>query len=81
MPEHEIAARFVTALGAAADQIAADATSLLSINIEMLTAGESGEIATTLTRKTKTLVFQQATLTAPNGAPIATASSIHRLKR
>lgn len=79
MPEHEIAARFVRALGAAADQVVADATTLVSIHIELLAPGADGRIVTRLTRKTKTLVFQDAELIATGGARIATAASVHKI--
>lgn len=79
MTEHEIAATLVIALGAHADQVMADATSLVSVTIEMLAPGEPGTTRTTLTRKTRTLAFINAEYVNGAGVRIATAASVHKI--
>lgn len=79
MSEGHVAAALVTALGAHADQVMGDATSLVSITIDVLGPAAPGDATTTLTRKTRTLVFLSAEFVTDTGARVATASSVHKV--
>ena len=74
-----IAARLINALESAADREAAAKTALVSVTIDMLTAADAGQIATTLVRKTRTLVFMHAEFVSDAGVRIANATSVHKL--
>jgi|CXWL01.1.fsa_nt_gi transketolase len=79
MTNSEIAARLTEALETAASREAGAPTALVSVEIAMAARAAPGEIATTLARKTRTLVFMSADLTSEAGARIATAASVHKV--
>lgn len=78
MTDSAIAARLVNALEAAADQAAGAKTALVSFTVEMLTRADAGAIETSVTRKTRTLVFMSAEFVSDTGARVAAASSVHK---
>ncbi len=64
------------------DRLEADAgsdTTLVSMELIILTPAEPGSIETRVARRTKTLLFQHADLLDAQGYRIASASSVHRL--
>lgn len=79
MTNSELAARLTDALEAAASSETGAKSALVSVEITMAAPAAPGEIATTLARKTKTLLFMNAELTSEAGARIATAASVHRI--
>jgi hypothetical protein len=79
MTDSAIAARLINALEAAADREAGQSTQLVSVTIDMITRADAGSVQTSLTRKTKSLVFMGAEFVTESGARIATASSVHKL--
>lgn len=79
MTDSAIAARIVNALEAAADREAGAKTALVSVTIDMLTNADAGAITTTLTRKTRTLVFMSAEFRTDSGERIATVASVHKV--
>lgn len=78
MSAAEITSRLVAALDAAADREADAKTALVSVTIDLLAQPGDGAIETTLTRKTRTLVFLSAEFKS-GGARIAAASSVHKI--
>ena len=76
----DIAQRLVTALEGAALRESGAAAPLVSVNIDVLTHGSAGAVETEVLRKTRTLLFLRATLADGAGAPLATASSVHKLE-
>jgi hypothetical protein len=79
MTDSAIAARIVNALESAADREAGQKTQLVSVTIDMITRADAGNVSTSLTRKTKSLVFMGAEFVTEAGARIATANSVHKL--
>jgi hypothetical protein len=79
MTDSAIAARLMNALEAAADREAGGRTELVSFTVDMLARADAGTIETSVSRKTKTLVFLSAEFRSDSGGRIATASSVHKL--
>lgn len=79
MTDSAIAARIVNALEAAADREAGQKTQLVSVTIDMITRADAGSVSTSLTRRTKSLIFMGAEFVTEAGARIATANSVHKL--
>jgi hypothetical protein len=79
MTDSAIAARIVNALEAAADREAGAKTALVSFTIDMLARADAGSVSTSLTRKTKSLIFMGAEFVTEAGVRIATANSVHKL--
>lgn len=79
MTDSAIAVRIINALEAAADREAGVKTALVSVGIEMLARADAGSVEVSLTRKTRTLIFQRADFKTDAGALIASASSVHKL--
>lgn len=79
MTDSAIAARIINALEAAADREAGAKTALVSVTIEMLTRADAGSVETRVQRKTRTLLFMGAEFKTDGGAPIANASSVHKI--
>ena len=80
MSESEIAAQLVAALTNIAKQAAGAEAPLLSMTMEVVGEGAPANVTATISRKTRTLVFAIAEAKAADGAPIATASSVHQIK-
>lgn len=81
MSESEIAAQLVAALTNIAKQAAGAEAPLLSMTMEVVVGqGAPANVTATISRKTRTLVFAIAEANAADGAPIATASSVHQIK-
>ena len=78
MSEADIAAQFVTALTRAADEAAGAKTALVTVNVEMIAEG-AGQPRTSVTRKTRTMVFLSAEITDASGKRVAIAGSVHRI--
>jgi hypothetical protein len=74
-----IAARIVNALEAAADREVGAATALVSVTLDMLKRADAGAITTSVTRKTRTLVFKTAEFRTDSGERIVSASSVHKI--
>ena len=79
MTDSAIAVRIINALESAADREAGVKTALVSVSIEMLARADAGSVEVSLTRKTRTLIFLRADFKTDAGAPIASASSVHKL--
>jgi hypothetical protein len=79
MTDSAIAVRIVNALESAADREAGAKTALVSVTIEMLARADAGAIETSLTRKTRTLLFLRADFKTDAGVLIASANSVHKL--
>ena len=79
MTDSAIAARIVNALEAAANAEAGAATALVSVTIDVLKRADAGAITTSVTRKTRTLVFMSAEFRTDAGERIVTASSVHKV--
>ncbi|MGE0740597.1 MAG: hypothetical protein AB7O98_04580 [Hyphomonadaceae bacterium] len=78
MSDAALAARATDALVTAADAEAGVSTSLVSLSLERLAAGEAHDVATHVVRKTRTLTFMRADIKDAAGATIAIASSVHK---
>jgi hypothetical protein len=63
----------IARLTEALEQAAGPGAALVSLNVEMLGAGEAGAIEVVVARKTRTLVFLNATCAT------ATAASVHKI--
>ena len=79
MSDAQMAAQIIDALEAGANNAAGAKTALVSVNIEMLAPGGDGAADVSIARKTRTLVFLHADFRNPQGAPIAIASSVHKI--
>jgi hypothetical protein len=79
MTDSAIAARLINALEATANREAGQQTALVSVTIDMLKRADAGNVAVSVTRKTKSLVFMAAEFTTDAGVCIATANSVHKL--
>lgn len=79
MSEQDVTSKLVVALGAHADQAMGDATSLVSVTIDIVGPTGDGDVRTTLTRKTRTLVFISGEFVSADGARVATAASVHKI--
>ncbi len=74
MTDAEIAARLIEALNAAAGL----GTTLVSVEIIMLTPGDAARVEAQVTRKTRMLAFLNAECWGGDGQRIATAASVHK---
>jgi hypothetical protein len=75
-----LAARLADELAICATQGAGAPAPMVSMSMELLgDVPGSFAVSTSITRKTRTLVFVSADISAPDGARIATASSVHRV--
>lgn len=79
MSEATIASRLIEAAIACAAEAAEARAPLVSISLEFLGEGDAASVATTITRKTRTLVFVHAEATSPDGARLVTADSVHKV--
>lgn len=79
MTDSAIAARIVNALESAADREAGAPTALVSVTIDMLKRADAGTIETSLTRKTRTLLFMSAEFRTDAGERVAAVSSVHKV--
>lgn len=79
MTNAELAARLTEALELAASREAGANTTLVSVEIVVVSPPAAGSITTRLSRRTKTLLFLSAELTGETGTIIASASSVHKL--
>jgi acyl-coenzyme A thioesterase PaaI-like protein len=79
MNDAAIAAALIDALSIAAARETAATSTLVSATIEMLAPPAEGKVETSVTRKTRTLIFMSAELRDARGERIATASSVHKL--
>ncbi len=80
MNEGALAARFAEALIAAAQEQSGGQSALVSMAMEVIGASEAARVEAGLQRKTRTLLFMHADAFAHDGARIATASSVHKIK-
>lgn len=80
MNEGALAARFTEALIAAAQEESGGQSALVSMAMEVIDTREPARVETGVQRKTRTLLFMHADAFAQNGARIATASSVHKIK-
>jgi len=78
MSRAALTARLVEALEAAAVR-AAPSAALVSATFDLLTRDEAAAIEARVVRKTRTLLFMSADATGNDGAPVATASSVHKI--
>lgn len=67
------AAALVARISEALEQAAGAGATLVSLNVEVLGAGEAGAIQVVVARKTRTLVFLNAT------CAVASAASVHKI--
>ena len=74
-----IAAALTEALDAAAARETGGACVLVSMHWELLAPAASGEARVSVERKTRTLMFLNATFVGAGGARIATAASVHKI--
>jgi hypothetical protein len=79
MTDSAIAARIVNALEAAANREAGGETALVSVTLDVLARADAGAIVTSITRKTRTLLFMSAEFRTDAGERIVTASSVHKV--
>lgn len=79
MSETETTSQLIAALKRAARDAAGAEAPLVSVTIEVLREGAPASISTEISRKTRTLVFAAAQANAADGAPIAAASSVHKI--
>jgi hypothetical protein len=79
MTDSAIAVRIINALESTADREAGAKTALVSVTIDMLARADAGNIAVSVARTTRTLVFLRADFTTDAGARIASASSVHKV--
>lgn len=79
MTNAELAAQLTEALEAAAEREFAGATTLVSVETTFLASAKPGTAETRVVRRTKTLLFQHADLLDAQGAPIASAASVHKI--
>jgi hypothetical protein len=73
-----VGARIIDALEDAANRETGGPTALVSVNVEMLSPAGIGEVAVSVTRKTRTLIFLRADFRASD-ATIAIANSVHKV--
>jgi hypothetical protein len=79
MTNAEIAAQLTEALEAAATEAAGAPTELVSVEVTVLAHAQSGVANTSVTRRTKSLVFMSAEFGSSDGACAATAASVHKV--
>jgi hypothetical protein len=79
MTNAEIAAQLTEALEAAATEAAGAPTALVSVEVTVLVHAQSGVANTSVTRRTKSLVFMNAEFVSGDGARAATATSVHKV--
>lgn len=70
----------IAALKACADEAASAPAPLVSVNMEFLSEVGAASVSAAIVRKTRTLVFVSAEAKGSDGAPVATAASVHRVK-
>jgi hypothetical protein len=75
----DLSARLVAAAEACANTSAGAEAPLVSISMEFIGAGDA-KISAEVARKTRTLVFVTTEAKAADGATLATASSVHKIK-
>ncbi|HYD86518.1 MAG TPA: acyl-CoA thioesterase domain-containing protein [Vitreimonas sp.] len=76
----DLSAQLIAALKACANASAGAEAPLVSVSVEFVGEAADARVTAKLARKTRTLVFVTADATSPDGAPIATASSVHKIK-
>ena len=79
MSDADIAAQLVNALTRAADEAAAAATELVSVNVEFLSRAPIASVKTEVSRKTRSLAFMSADAFAADGKRVASATSVHKI--
>mgnify|MGYP001174130485 CR=1 FL=1 len=79
MSEASVASRLIEAAIAYAAEAANTRAPLVSISLEFLSEGDVANVAATITRKTRTLVFVHAEATSRDGARLVTADSVHKV--
>lgn len=81
MSEAELSARLLAALKACANDSAGAEAPLVSMTTEFLREDmAAASVTAEIARKTRTLIFATAEARGADGAPVATASSVHRIK-
>ncbi|MEQ1617746.1 MAG: hypothetical protein ABL883_05330 [Terricaulis sp.] len=78
MSNAELAAQLTEALDAAAEREAGGKATLVSMEITIIASARAGTAEARVVRRTKTLLFQHADLLDAQGAPIASAASVHK---
>ncbi|MBC7767991.1 MAG: hypothetical protein H7124_04330 [Phycisphaerales bacterium] len=80
MSSADVSAQLIEALKACANDDAVAPAPLVSVTMEFLSDAPAADISAGIVRKTRTLVFVSAEAIASDGARVATASSVHRVK-
>jgi len=75
----DISAQLIAALKACANDSAGAEAPMVSVTMEFLREATRADIAATIARKTRTLIFVTAEATA-DGERVATASSVHKVR-
>lgn len=76
----DVSAQLIAALKACADEAAGAPAPLVSVTMEFLSEENTADVSAAIVRKTRTLVFASAEAKAKDGALVATAASVHRVK-
>jgi len=76
----DIARTLVEALERAVAAEAGARAALVSASVSVLSDNPPARVETTITRRTKTLIFAHAQAASASGEAVAEASSVHRVK-